>query len=159
MDALHVLDQGSGPAIAWIHGFPLSSRTFARQLEIPGVRHLAPDLPGFGRSGQGAIESIDDYAVIVREAMESASSPGTCQALRAMAARADSAPVLRAFQNPVLVVVGSRDELTPPSDASRMASMAKGSALVEIPEAAHLSNVEQPEAFNDAVTRFLTRIR
>jgi pimeloyl-ACP methyl ester carboxylesterase len=33
----------------------------------------------------------------------------------------------------------------------------KGSDLVIIPSAAHLSNLEQPEAFTAAITRFLQR--
>src|SRR5215210_7385072 len=60
---LHVTDQGSGDAILWIHGFPLSSRVFQPQLRVSGVRHLIPDLPGFGRSPapDGEI-TMDDYA-------------------------------------------------------------------------------------------------
>lgn len=59
---MNVTDQGSGTPLVWVHGFPLSSRIWERQLEITGVRHIVPDLPGFGRSEPAAIESIDDYA-------------------------------------------------------------------------------------------------
>jgi len=33
-----------------------------------------------------------------------------------------------------------------------------GSELVVIPSASHISNIEQPEAFNQALTRFYDRI-
>lgn len=60
-------DQGAGTPVVWIHGFPLSSRVFQRQLEIPGVRHVMPDLPGFGRSAHDpGIATVDDYARRVR---------------------------------------------------------------------------------------------
>jgi pimeloyl-ACP methyl ester carboxylesterase len=44
------IDKATGPAIVWIHGFPLSSAIFEPQLAIAGHRHVAPDLPGFGAS-------------------------------------------------------------------------------------------------------------
>ncbi len=48
--------------IVWIHGFPLSAGVFRRQYSIEGVRHIAPNLPGFGGTPARAIESLDDYA-------------------------------------------------------------------------------------------------
>lgn len=49
--------------ILWIHGFPLASSIFEKQLAISGVRHLMPDLPGFGQSPPREGElSMDDYA-------------------------------------------------------------------------------------------------
>ncbi|MGK2856158.1 MAG: alpha/beta fold hydrolase [Thermoanaerobaculia bacterium] len=57
------IDRGSGPAIVWIHGFPLSSAIFEPQLSISGVRHVVPDLPGFGSAAapEGAM-TMDTYA-------------------------------------------------------------------------------------------------
>lgn len=43
-------DDGDGPAVVWVHGFPLSSDVFARQTAIAGFRHIRPDLCGFGAS-------------------------------------------------------------------------------------------------------------
>jgi pimeloyl-ACP methyl ester carboxylesterase len=56
-------DDGHGTPVIWIHGFPLSSAIFAPQAAIPGVRHIVPDLPGFGGTPppEGEI-SIDGYA-------------------------------------------------------------------------------------------------
>lgn len=60
---LNVTDLGEGTPILWIHGFPLASSIFEQQLAIRGVRHIMPDLPGFGqsRANVGAV-TIDDYA-------------------------------------------------------------------------------------------------
>lgn len=56
------LDQGEGIPIVWIHGFPLTSEMFRSQFTIPGFRHIAPDLPGFGQTETPGAQSIDDYA-------------------------------------------------------------------------------------------------
>lgn len=58
----HYIDQGEGIPVLWIHGYPLSSALFAEQLSIRGVRHLVPDLPGFGESDSAGIASIEEYA-------------------------------------------------------------------------------------------------
>ena len=60
---LNVTDLGEGTPVVWIHGFPLASSIFEHQLAIRGVRHIMPDLPGFGQSRpDGGDLSIDDYA-------------------------------------------------------------------------------------------------
>lgn len=48
--------------ILWIHGFPLTSRVFERQHEIPAVRHVMPDLP--------PLESMDEYARFAVEQLD-----------------------------------------------------------------------------------------
>jgi 3-oxoadipate enol-lactonase len=56
---------------------------------------------------------------------------------------------------PTLVVAGTHDTSTPPAHAAAIAERVKGSRLVEL-DAAHLSNVEQVEAFSAALLDFLT---
>jgi pimeloyl-ACP methyl ester carboxylesterase len=87
----------------------------------------------------------------VRGIMMSSSAEGVIAALRAMAERPDSSPLLPSITVPTLIVVGEEDTITPPSDAERMASAIPGARLVKLANAAHLSNVEQAAAFNDAV--------
>ena len=52
---------------------------------------------------------------------------------------------------PTLVVVGAEDPATPPEQAEAIAEGIPGARLAVISGAAHLVNVEQPEAFNRAV--------
>ncbi len=47
--------------ILWLHGFPLSSASFAPQRAIPAI-HVMPDLPGFGSTPARAGMTIEDYA-------------------------------------------------------------------------------------------------
>jgi 3-oxoadipate enol-lactonase len=248
---LNVTDLGEGTPILWVHGFPLSSGVFEDQLAIRGVRHIMPDLPGFGasRANVGDV-TIDDYARIVldlldhrgidravlaglsmggyvclaiarlaperlrglilidtkekpdddtarngrfasiekvkregtapvveamlpkmltpdapaplrervREIMTSASPAGVIAALRAMAVRPDSTPVLPSIAAPTLILVGDGDVITPASDAQRMAAAIPRARLVVIHGAAHLSNLEKPEEFNRAVSGFVAAL-
>ena len=85
------------------------------------------------------------------------SAEAIAAAQRGMALRPDARDILARFGGPVLVVVGSDDALTPPAKARAMADLVPGAELVEIPKAGHLSNLEQPFAFNTALARFLDR--
>lgn len=68
---LNVTDLGEGTPILWIHGFPLASSVFEHQLAMRGVRHVMPDLPGFGQSRpDGGELSIDDYARMMVELLD-----------------------------------------------------------------------------------------
>lgn len=56
---------------------------------------------------------------------------------------------------PSVVIVGRDDPGTPVAMAEEIHHALPGSKLVIIPSAAHLSNLEQPDAFNRALTDFL----
>jgi pimeloyl-ACP methyl ester carboxylesterase len=64
--------------------------------------------------------------------------------------RPDSMPMLATVAVPTLVITGAEDEMIPVDESRRMAEAVKGAKLVIIPGAGHLSNLEQPEAFNSA---------
>jgi 3-oxoadipate enol-lactonase len=52
------------------------------------------------------------------------------------------------------VIVGSQDVATPPSAGEAIQQQIKGARLVSV-EAAHISNMEQPKAYTEAVLNFL----
>ncbi|MFA6310779.1 MAG: 3-oxoadipate enol-lactonase [Sterolibacterium sp.] len=56
---------------------------------------------------------------------------------------------------PTLVIVGSDDAGTPPAMARAIAEAIPGAQLEIIPDAAHLSNIEQAEIFNRLLLEFL----
>ena len=58
---------------------------------------------------------------------------------------------------PALVIVGKDDPGTPVAMAEEIHNAMPGSELVVIPSAAHLSNMEQPDAFNQALADFLAK--
>ena len=59
---------------------------------------------------------------------------------------------------PALVMVGEHDHGTPPEAARVIQQNLPGSELKIIPSAAHLSNIEQAEEFNKALTAFYSRV-
>lgn len=79
-------------------------------------------------------------------------------ALRAMKGRDDANPWLGSIGCPALVVCGDEDVLTPVAESEALALAIPGAELVRIPGAGHLSNLEAPMAFNDALARFLARL-
>jgi 3-oxoadipate enol-lactonase len=58
---------------------------------------------------------------------------------------------------PALVIGGELDVATPPSQARELHAAIPGSELVTLKQAAHLSNVERPDAFNAHALAFLGR--
>lgn len=62
---------------------------------------------------------------------------------------------LKEIKCPTLIIVGEQDPGTPVAMAREIHDAMRGSQLVIIPSAAHLSNVEQPQAFNSALLGFL----
>jgi len=59
---------------------------------------------------------------------------------------------------PTLIVVGAEDPGTPVSVSVAMTERISNSKLVILPSARHLSNVEQAEAFNAALLKFLRNL-
>jgi pimeloyl-ACP methyl ester carboxylesterase len=76
-------------------------------------------------------------------------------ALAAMRDRPDRSALLPSLRVPSLVLVGSDDSVTPPSEARAMAQQIPGARYVEIAGAGHLSMLEQPDAFVAALKTFL----
>jgi len=79
-------------------------------------------------------------------------------ALYAMRDRPDAEPGLHTIRVPTLVLVGEHDAVTPPLSAARISGSIAGAELVHIPRAGHLSNIENPEAFNAAAIAFLRKV-
>jgi 3-oxoadipate enol-lactonase len=92
----------------------------------------AADHPDDVAALEAMVSSIDDESYV-----------GCCQAIAAM----DLHPLLPAISAPTLVVAGSLDPATPPAYAEAIAAAVPGSRL-EIVEAAHFANWEQPDTVN-----------
>ncbi|MFL6074564.1 MAG: alpha/beta fold hydrolase [Mycobacteriales bacterium] len=99
-----------------------------------------------------------DVAEHVRAMMLAAPPAGAAAALRARASRPDYVPMLPRIAVPALVVVGREDDFTPVADAELLADRIPAATLVIIDGAAHLPNLEHPDAFNAALARHLTAV-
>lgn len=88
----------------------------------------------------------------------SAGISGIAGDLMAMAERPDSTAQLSGMHYPTLVLVGDGDVLTGIDENRRIAEGIQGATFQVIPSAGHMSNMEQPEAFNGALASFLETI-
>jgi 3-oxoadipate enol-lactonase len=96
---------------------------------------------------------IDTVAAMIR-ATPAVGYVGCCHAIP----KIDVTARLEEIRCPIRIIVGEQDVGTPVAMAQEIHAAAPGSELVVIPNASHLSNLEQPEAFNRALLEFLSRV-
>ena len=91
----------------------------------------------------------------VRDMMLKTKPEGAAAALQGMAEREDQTQLLSQITVPTLILVGSEDPITPVADSEKMHEAIRGSRLVVLDKASHVSNIEQAEEFNQELKRFL----
>jgi 3-oxoadipate enol-lactonase len=107
-------------------------------------------LPGLVAPGTN--ESVRTY---VRSLGASQSLEALTFALLAMRDRPDRTTVLNGLRVAVMFVVGALDVITQPAEMYAMSSGVSGARFERIEDAGHLSNLEQPERFNEVLLDFL----
>lgn len=93
-----------------------------------------------------------------RQMMEACPPLTIEHALLAMRDREDHSHNLPSIAAPTLIVVGEHDAITTPAMAQTMAAGVRGATLKIIPNAAHLSPLEQPQIVNAAIASFLATL-
>ena len=107
-------------------------------------RWFTPDFPARAPDAVAAIEAM-------LLANNPAGYAGCCAAIRDM----DQRPTAHLNRLPTLLIAGAQDLATPVADSQFLAGAARDAQMAVLDPAAHLSNVEQPEAFLGAVLKFL----
>ncbi|HSA60155.1 MAG TPA: alpha/beta fold hydrolase, partial [bacterium] len=79
-------------------------------------------------------------------------------ALLALASRTDTTESLKRINIPTLVLVGEKDQITPPSAALSLKEKIPNAQMHVIPTAGHLSNLENPAEFNQRLAAFCREI-
>lgn len=100
-------------------------------------------------------QRIPEVIEAQRRVMLAGTPEGIAAALRGMAQRPDARPWLASIGVPTLVIVGSEDAIAPPAEMREIAAAIAGAQFVEVPGAAHMTPLEQPDAVNSALRRFL----
>lgn len=90
----------------------------------------------------------------VRDMISATSATGYEGVARALQAL-DLKGGLATLSCPTLYIVGEHDMAAPVAVMQEMADLSPNASLTVLPDAAHLSNMEQPEAFNAAIRGFL----
>ena len=120
----------------------------ARVAEMMGPKLLAPR----------TFERKPDVVAAVRHVVERTSPAAIAAAQRGMAARPDMTSLLPTINVPTLVVVGAEDAISPPQEMQAIAAAIPNAEFVEIPDAGHMTTMENPTAVNEAFTRFRQRV-
>ena len=103
------------------------------------------------RTNPGLVTSI--LAMIRRN-----SPLGICGTLLALAGRTDTTGALSQMDLPALILVGEQDKLTPPAVSESMSKALPRATMRLIPNAGHLSNLENPSVFNAFLIEFLKKL-
>jgi 3-oxoadipate enol-lactonase len=100
------------------------------------------------------VADVRGYAnMVVRTAADG--YVGTCCALR----DTDLTHAAASIDKPTLVLCGEQDIATPPEMARRLASIVPNARLSLIPQAAHISCVEQPAVMATRIMQFLREVQ
>lgn len=124
-----------------------------RSAGAASMRTLADSAPGrwfsaeFAQAHPGVVQRAQAWIA----GIEPEGYAACCEALGA----SDLRDALGRIDTPTLLVAGDQDPVTTVADAQTMQAAIRGSRLVVLP-ASHLSNLEAPQAFSDAVLGFLT---
>lgn len=100
----------------------------------------------------------DKLKNFVREIMSWMDLKGLCASLLAIATRTSTFYQLKNITVPSLVIVGSKDMLTPVINSFYLKEGIKNSIFKVIDEAGHLSNMEKPGEFNKAIENFFNNL-
>ena len=122
----------------------------------PSLAVIERMLPGL--VSPDAMAKRPEVAAIVRHIASVQAPAGIVGALKALRDRPDATPGLKNIAAPTLVIVGREDALTPPAHAEKLTAGIPGARLVYIEKAGHLSNLEQPEGFSEAMRMFLASL-
>ncbi|VVD82791.1 3-oxoadipate enol-lactonase 2 [Pandoraea morbifera] len=128
-------------------------RERASQARDDGMKALADDTLGRWLSA-GFRKRHPHRAERIRALVAGAHPEGFAAACEALA-EFDVRSRLHEIEAPTLVLVGENDPSTPPPVAQRIADGIAGARLVVVPDAAHLSIVEQKQFVTNALATFL----
>jgi pimeloyl-ACP methyl ester carboxylesterase len=90
----------------------------------------------------------------VRGRIRRCSPAGVVYAQRAMAARRDASELLGSIDVPTLVIAGTQDAVIPAAEVRAMSGLIPGARFMEL-DCGHLSNLEEPAAFSEALSSLL----
>jgi len=120
-----------------------------RVAEMMGPKLVAPS----------AFEEKPAVVTAIRRVVQSTSPAAVAAAQRGLAARPDMTSFLPQIKVPTLIIVGDQDAISPPAEMQAIAAAIANAELVVIPNSGHMTTMENPEAVNAALSRFVKRLR
>lgn len=104
------------------------------------------------------LENHPNVSAIERQKILAANPEGLAAALRGMAVRSDFLGELDSISLPTMVIVGAHDAISTVDEMRTIAAAIPHSEFVILPGAGHMTPLENPAGFNEAVEQFLTRV-
>jgi pimeloyl-ACP methyl ester carboxylesterase len=104
----------------------------------------------------GTVEYAETEIPVMKKEIAGIPQPTLCKTLFALAGRKETCNRLSGIKVPVLIMVGSEDKVTPLASAKYMHNKVKGSVLVVLEHAGHISNMENHTEFNNQLQKFLS---
>jgi 3-oxoadipate enol-lactonase len=105
-----------------------------------------------------SFSTIKEEIAEVRAMILKTSKESVCNTLHALSVRLETCDTLPDIKVPVLILVGKKDKITPPSAAQLMHEKIKGSILHIVNHSGHLSNIENPYDFNEQLRSFVESV-
>lgn len=102
--------------------------------------------------------SRPEVVTAVRALMEAAPPRAIAAALRGMAQRPDSTPLLSRIDVPTLVVCGEHDAISSPSEMRGISALIPSARFVQIERAGHMTTHENPAALCKALREFVSSL-
>jgi pimeloyl-ACP methyl ester carboxylesterase len=104
-------------------------------------------------------QKLPDVVTAVREVVGRTTPAGIAAAALGMAARPDMTRLLPTIKVPTLVIVGEHDAISSPPEMKGIAEAIPGAEFVVIPDAGHMSTMENPQAANEAIVGFVQKLK
>lgn len=118
-----------------------------------GIEALSPELPARWLLPAHAVKP--DLVMLMDSMAHSVGAKGQFNQQTAMLARPDSHKDLQQVAVPALVMCGRQDLVTPLADHEAIAACIPGAQLEVIEDSGHLSTIEQPDAVNTVLKKWL----
>jgi pimeloyl-ACP methyl ester carboxylesterase len=144
----------------------LADSTFAKEKRFKTMEQI--ETGGLFDFANGFVENVfrketlnDNKELVekIKSIILSTSSTTIVAALNALATREETCGNLNIISTPTLILCGKDDMLTPLDKSEFMKTNIESASLQIIHDAAHLSNLEQPDSFNQHVSNFISKIK
>ena len=123
------------------------------QARLEGVRKMLAAGERYDPPGLFAGEPPSEFASLLEE-MTATARPASLGAQLSVMTQTDQRDLLPRITVPTLLIWGDSDTRSPLNVARQFEDAIPSADLVVIPGAGHVSNLEQPGAFNEAVRKF-----
>jgi len=133
-------------------------RAAQRRAQQAGVRRLPGTFHGFGdRLMRNYIDAsrLHDHALVQRVRAMTTRLGAEVFLRQSALERVDGHDVLAGYRDPLLIVCGANDRITPPPISAEMHALVPHSRLLVLPNCGHLAPMEQPDEVSAALRTWL----